>query len=50
MLDYNFIEWVKEELEFKRFDEARTHLATIQINDRELFNELENEYKQLKNN
>jgi hypothetical protein len=50
MLDYNFIEWIKEELEFKRFDEARSHLATIQINDRELFNELENEYKQSKIN
>jgi hypothetical protein len=50
MLDYNFIEWIKEELEFKRFDQARSHLATIQINDRELFNELENEYKQSKIN
>jgi len=50
MLDYNFIEWIKEELEFERFDEARSHLATIQINDRELFNDLENEYKQSKIN
>jgi|688.fasta_scaffold188780_2 hypothetical protein len=50
MLDYNFIEWIKEELEFDRFDEARTYLATLQINDRESFNDLENEYKQTKIN
>jgi hypothetical protein len=50
MLDYNFIEWIKEELEFERFDEARTYLASLQVNDRESFNDLENEYKQLKNN
>jgi hypothetical protein len=50
MLDYNFIEWIKDELEFERFDEARTYLANLQVNDKESFNDLENEYKQLKNN
>ena len=49
MLDYNFIEWVKDELEFERFDEARTYLASLQVSDMESFNDLENEYKQLKN-
>ena len=50
MLDYNFIEWIKEELEFERFDEARTYLATLQINEKESFNDLEDEYKQTKIN
>jgi hypothetical protein len=50
MLDYNFIEWIQKELEFERFDEARSHLASLQVTDCEIFNDLENEYKQLKNN
>jgi len=50
MLDYNFIDWIKDELEFERFDEARTYLANLQVNDKESFNDLENEYKQLKTN
>ena len=50
MLDYNFIEWIQKELEFERFDESRTYLSSLQINDRESFNDLENEYKQNKNN
>jgi hypothetical protein len=50
MLDYNFIEWIKDELEFERFDESRTYLASLQVNDMESFKDLENEYKQLKNN
>jgi len=50
MLDYNFVEWIKEELEFKRYDEARTYLAHLQVKDLESFKDLENEYKQLKNN
>lgn len=49
MLDYNFIEWIKNELEFERFDEARTYLASLQQNDSESFMDLENEYKQTKN-
>lgn len=49
MLDYNFIEWIKDELEIERFDEARTYLASLQVSDMESFNDLENEYKQLKN-
>ena len=49
MLDYNFIEWIKDELEFERFDEARTYLAELQVSDMESFKDLENEYKQLKN-
>lgn len=49
MLDYNFIEWIKTELEFERFDEARTYLASLQQNDSESFTDLENEYKQTKN-
>jgi hypothetical protein len=50
MLDYNFVEWIKEELEFERYDEARTYLAHLQVKDLESFKDLENEYKQLKNN
>lgn len=48
MLDYNFIEWVKESFEFERFDEARTYLASLQTKDIETFKDIENEYKQLK--
>ena len=49
MLDYNFIEWIQYELEFERFDEARSYLALIQVEDMESFKDLENEYKQTKN-
>lgn len=50
MLDYNFIEWVKYEFKFERFDEARTFLASIQIEEPETFKDIEEEYKQLKIN
>lgn len=49
MLDYNFIEWIQHELEFDRFDEARTYLASLQMSDVESFNDLEKEYKTTKN-
>jgi hypothetical protein len=50
MLDYNFVEWIKEELEFERYDEARTYLAHLQVKDLESFKDLEDEYKQNKIN
>lgn len=49
LLDTNFIDWIKEELEFSRFDEARTYLANLQIKEPESFTDLEQEYKQTKN-
>jgi hypothetical protein len=49
LLDTNFIDWIKEELEIKRFDEARSYLANLQITDPESFTDLEQEYKQTKN-
>jgi hypothetical protein len=45
MLDYNFIEWVRKELGIDKFDETRTTLASLQITDVEMFNELLNQYK-----
>jgi hypothetical protein len=48
MLDYNFIEWFKDEYRIERFDEARTDLAALQIHEPQSFQDLENEYKQLK--
>jgi len=50
MLDYNFVEWIKEEYEFKRYDEARTFLAHLQVEEPESFKDLEDEYKQNKIN
>lgn len=47
MLDTNFIYWIQEELEFERFDEARSYLAKLQIDDKETYVDLENEYKKL---
>lgn len=46
MLDSNFIEWYQFEFDFKRFDEARTSLSSTQVNDPELFSNLEKTYKQ----
>ncbi len=49
MLDFNFIEWFKDEYGIERFDEARTDLAALQLYEPESFKDLENEYKQTKN-
>lgn len=49
LLDTNFIDWIKKELEFSRFDEARTYLANLQIKEPESFTDLQEEYKQTKN-